>query len=191
MYNLTDTKNNIPNDSSNNSLLEEADLFLFDNLIPLGIENVADDPEGDIRLLEELLIDDSILSHESSDFNFEDNPSNPRPPPEPPDAEIDAGEEILVMVNDKDKFDKDYHFFMFDKVFALLSVESEDTVFNPGLNSILSVLSLISVRGVLPMGLKDCARWVKGHRHMVLLGEGYGTVPVGAGVREGCREEDG
>nr|GEX69934.1 hypothetical protein [Tanacetum cinerariifolium] len=49
-------------DSSDDSLLEEVDLFLSDNSIPPGIENVADDPEGDIRFLEELLIDDSILS---------------------------------------------------------------------------------------------------------------------------------
>nr|GFC83473.1 hypothetical protein [Tanacetum cinerariifolium] len=34
--------------------------------------------------------DDSILSHESSDSNFEDNPSIPRPPPEPPDDETNA-----------------------------------------------------------------------------------------------------
>nr|GEZ43982.1 hypothetical protein [Tanacetum cinerariifolium] len=57
-------KNDIPDNSSNNSLLEEFDLFLFDNSIPPGIENFADDPEGDIRFLEELLIDDSILSLE-------------------------------------------------------------------------------------------------------------------------------
>nr|GFB01349.1 hypothetical protein [Tanacetum cinerariifolium] len=62
---------------------------LDDNPIPPGIENFADDPEGDIRFLEELLIDDSILSHESFDSNFEDNPSIPRPPPKPPDAETD------------------------------------------------------------------------------------------------------
>nr|GEZ71760.1 hypothetical protein [Tanacetum cinerariifolium] len=69
-------KNNIPDDSSNDSLLEEADLFLAsDNSIPPGIENFADDSERDIRFLEELLIDDSILSHESSDSNLEDNPS--------------------------------------------------------------------------------------------------------------------
>nr|GFB71812.1 hypothetical protein [Tanacetum cinerariifolium] len=109
-------KNDI-SDSSNNPLLEEVDLFLFDNSIPSGIENFADDLEGDIRFLEELLIDDSILSHQSSDSNFEDNPSIPRPPPEPPDAKTDAGEEIPVMMIDKDKFDDDYHFFMFDKVF--------------------------------------------------------------------------
>nr|GFC62353.1 hypothetical protein [Tanacetum cinerariifolium] len=72
-------KNDIPDDSSYDPLLEEVDLFLADNSIPLGIENIVDDPEGDIRFLEELLIDDSILSHESFDSNFEDNPSIPRP----------------------------------------------------------------------------------------------------------------
>nr|GFC18209.1 hypothetical protein [Tanacetum cinerariifolium] len=77
-------KNDLPDNSSNDPLLEEADLILSDDSIPLGIENVADDPEGDIRFLEELLIDDSILSHESSDPN---NPSISRPPPKPPDVE--------------------------------------------------------------------------------------------------------
>nr|GEZ29726.1 hypothetical protein [Tanacetum cinerariifolium] len=97
-------KNDISDDSSNDPLLEEADLFLvFDNSIPPGIENFADDSEGDIRFLEELLIDDSILSHESSDSSFEDNPSIPQPPPEPPDDETDAGEEISVVMNNKDK----------------------------------------------------------------------------------------
>nr|GEZ39116.1 hypothetical protein [Tanacetum cinerariifolium] len=79
-------KNDISDDSSNNSILEEADLFLSDDSIPSGIENFADDPEGDIRFLEELLINDSILSHESPDSNLKDNPSIPRPPSKPPDA---------------------------------------------------------------------------------------------------------
>nr|GEV04195.1 hypothetical protein [Tanacetum cinerariifolium] len=69
-------KNDI-SDSSNDPLLEEVDLLLSDNSIPSGIENFADDPEGDIRFLEELLIDDSILSYELSDSNFENNPSIP------------------------------------------------------------------------------------------------------------------
>nr|GEY57301.1 hypothetical protein [Tanacetum cinerariifolium] len=89
-------KNDISDDSSNNSLLEEADLFLSDNSIPPGIENFADDPEGDICFLEELLINDSILSHESSNSNFKDNPSIPRPPSKPPDAKTDARKEIPV-----------------------------------------------------------------------------------------------
>nr|GEY18846.1 hypothetical protein [Tanacetum cinerariifolium] len=119
-------------DLSNNSLLEEVDLFLSDNSIPPGSENFADDPEGDIRFLEELLIDNSIFSHESSDSTFEENPSIPRPPPEPPDAQTDAGEETLVVMNDKDK-DVYYSFIfvIFAKMFSLLSAESEDTIFDP------------------------------------------------------------
>nr|GFC28131.1 hypothetical protein [Tanacetum cinerariifolium] len=45
-------------------------------------------------------------------------------------------EDIPVMMNDKDE-DIDYSsfiFVMFDKVFSLLSVESEDTIFDPGIS---------------------------------------------------------
>nr|GEY02481.1 hypothetical protein [Tanacetum cinerariifolium] len=90
-------ENDIPDNSSNDPLLEEVDLFLSGNSIPPGIENVADDPEGDIRFLEELLINDSILSHESFDSNFEDNPSISRPPPEPPDDNFDLEPECSIL----------------------------------------------------------------------------------------------
>nr|GEU36467.1 hypothetical protein [Tanacetum cinerariifolium] len=126
----------VENDDDYDPILEEVNLFLSDNLIPPGIENFADDPEGDIRFLEELLIDDSILSHELSNSNFEDNPSIPRPPPKPLDTETDAGEEIPVMMNDKDE-DVDYSsfiFVIFAKMFSLLSAESEDTIFDPGIS---------------------------------------------------------
>nr|GEV64431.1 hypothetical protein [Tanacetum cinerariifolium] len=130
-------ENDILDDSSNDPLLEEVDLFLSDNSIPPGIENVADDPEGDIRFLEELLIDDSILSYQPSDSNFEDNLSIPRPPPEPPDAQTDTGEETLVVMNEKDK-DVDYSSFIFvidPEMFPLLlSTKSEDTIFDPGIS---------------------------------------------------------
>nr|GEW91416.1 hypothetical protein [Tanacetum cinerariifolium] len=142
-------KNDISDNSPNDPLLEEADLFLaYDNWIPPGIENVADDSKGDIRFLEELLINDSILSHESSDSNFEDNLSIPRPPPEPPDAETDTGEEIPVVMNDKDKFDEDYYFFMIDNVFSFLSAESEDTIFDPASLSDPEIVSLAEENGV-------------------------------------------
>nr|GFB50304.1 hypothetical protein [Tanacetum cinerariifolium] len=155
-------KNNI-SDSSNDPLLEETDLFLSNDSIPSGIENVADDPEGDIRFLEELLIDDFILSHESSDPN---NSSISRPPPEPPDVEsffnlkpdviaeeisdklnedkcFDPGREINVSTKIEDD---DYFPFMIVIRFflpylilpeispLLLSTESEDTIFDPGIS---------------------------------------------------------
>nr|GFB16638.1 hypothetical protein [Tanacetum cinerariifolium] len=129
-------KSDISDDSSNDPLLEEADLFLSDNSIPPGIEMFGENSEGDIRFLEELLIDDSILSHESSDSIFEDNSSVPLPPPEPPDAEFDAGEEISVVMNDKDA-EVDYSsfvFVIFAKVFSLLSAESEDNIFDSGIS---------------------------------------------------------
>nr|GFB07458.1 hypothetical protein [Tanacetum cinerariifolium] len=76
--------------------------------------------QKEISFLEELLIDDSILSHQSFDSNFEDNPSNPRPPPKPPDAKTDTGEEIPVVMNEKDE-DVDlssFIFVIFAKVFS-------------------------------------------------------------------------
>nr|GEV48049.1 hypothetical protein [Tanacetum cinerariifolium] len=98
-------KNDISDDSSNDPLLEEADLFLAsDNSIPPGIENFGDNPKGDIRFLEALIIDDSIpfSNNESSESDI-DTPSFPRPPLEPPDAdfdfELDAGDEISVVMN--------------------------------------------------------------------------------------------
>nr|GFC17061.1 hypothetical protein [Tanacetum cinerariifolium] len=156
-------KNDVPDDSSNDPLLEEVDLFLSDDSILPGIENVADDPEGDVRFLEELLIDDSILSHELSDDN---NPSISRPPPEPLDVEsfFDLkpdmiAEEILDKLNEDKCFDPgreinvstkieddDYFpfmfvirlflpYFIFLRISPLfLSAESEDTIFDPGIS---------------------------------------------------------
>nr|GEX17975.1 hypothetical protein [Tanacetum cinerariifolium]GEX27685.1 hypothetical protein [Tanacetum cinerariifolium] len=130
------TKSNIFDDSSNDPLLEEADLFLAsDNSIPPGIENFPNDSKGDIYFLEELLIDDSIPINESSESNFEDNPSVPLPPPESLDAyfKLDFGNEISVVMNKfeclRDEFDDS---FMFVKAFSFLSAESEDTIFDPG-----------------------------------------------------------
>nr|GFC99842.1 hypothetical protein [Tanacetum cinerariifolium] len=131
-------KNDIPDDSSNDPLLEEADLFLaFDNSIPPGIENSVNNSEGDIRFLEALLIDDSIPFPNNESSESKDNPSVPRPPPEPLDFEPDSEEEILVVMNDKGEFDDDYFSFMFViyfEVFSfLLSAESEDTIYDPGI----------------------------------------------------------
>nr|GFC73314.1 hypothetical protein [Tanacetum cinerariifolium] len=128
---------------------EEIENYLNDDLIPIGVENSMFDPEGDILFLKRLLsfenddseeeidvveeihVDNSIPNfenelsvNEASDF---DNPSFPRPPLEPPDAEfdfeLDAGEEISVVMNTTDELecidprdefdDDDYSSFMF------------------------------------------------------------------------------
>nr|GFC72641.1 hypothetical protein [Tanacetum cinerariifolium] len=75
LFSITRLISNIESLNDNSTPDQEANLFLDDNSIPPGIENVVDYPEGDIRFLEELLIDDSILSHELSDANVEENPS--------------------------------------------------------------------------------------------------------------------
>nr|GEY17395.1 hypothetical protein [Tanacetum cinerariifolium] len=108
---VTETDDVLPpsveNDDDYDLLLGEAYLFLSDNSVPPGIENVADDPERDIHFLEELLIDDSILSHESFNSSFEDSLLIPRPPPEPPDDNFDLEpEEILAVIEDIDKPDE-------------------------------------------------------------------------------------
>nr|GEZ70765.1 hypothetical protein [Tanacetum cinerariifolium] len=157
------------NTSDNDSQREEIDIATdTDELLPPGFKN--DDSEGEIYILEELHVDNSISNsknelsdNEASDF---DNPSFPRPLSEPPDAKFDlgpdAGEEILVVMNDNDELecldprdeiyvstndeDDDYFPFMFviriflpyliySKVFPfLLSAESEDTIFDPGIS---------------------------------------------------------
>ncbi|GJU45118.1 hypothetical protein Tco_1202384 [Tanacetum coccineum] len=73
------------------SRMEEIDLFLAsDDLMPPGIENDDYDSEGDIHFLEELLSNDSLPlpQNESSNFDHNDDPSFPYPPPEPPDVEV-------------------------------------------------------------------------------------------------------
>nr|GEU66462.1 hypothetical protein [Tanacetum cinerariifolium] len=100
------------------------------------------DQERLINLMKSNISSNDPLLEEVDLFLASDNsipPENPsvlRPPPEPPDAETDAGEEIPVMMNDKDE-DVNYSsfiFVIFDKVFSLLSAESEDTIFDPGIS---------------------------------------------------------
>nr|GEX96299.1 reverse transcriptase domain-containing protein [Tanacetum cinerariifolium] len=72
------------------------------------------------------------------------------PPPEPPDKEFEFEIEISVVrsvivkfecIDARVKFDvfnvenDDLSYFMFDKMFSLLSAESEDTIFDPGISN--------------------------------------------------------
>nr|GEU56265.1 phospholipase-like protein [Tanacetum cinerariifolium] len=73
------------------SLREEIDIFTgTDDFLPLGIGSDDYDSEGDIHFLKELLVNDSIPfpENESSNFDHQDDPSFPRPPPKPPDVEF-------------------------------------------------------------------------------------------------------
>nr|GEV05591.1 hypothetical protein [Tanacetum cinerariifolium] len=138
----------------NDSQQEEIDITTdTDDVLPTGVEN-DDDSEGEIDVVEELHVDNSISNsenelsdNEASDF---DNPSFSRPPSKPPDVdfETDAGEKISVVIeclDTRNKFDNDDYvpfmfviriflpFLIYAKVFSLLlSAESEDTIFDPG-----------------------------------------------------------
>nr|GEX86157.1 hypothetical protein [Tanacetum cinerariifolium] len=76
----------------NDSQREKIDIATdTDELLPPGFEN--DDSEGEIDVVDDLRVDNSISNsknklsdNEASDF---DNPSFPRPPSEPPDTEFD------------------------------------------------------------------------------------------------------
>nr|GEU77211.1 hypothetical protein [Tanacetum cinerariifolium] len=138
------------------SQMEEIDLFLYMNdLMPPGIESGDYDSKGDIHFLEELLCNDTLPlpENKSSNFDHHDDPSFPRPPPEPPDVEIffdfepDTGVLIVTVVEDI----SEHHVFM-PKVLPsqptlcpnidtllLFSSENKDKVFKHGILSYLLV----------------------------------------------------
>ncbi|GJY39532.1 hypothetical protein Tco_0425896 [Tanacetum coccineum] len=93
------------------SHMEEIDLFLaINDSMPLGIEDDDYDSEGDIRFLEEFLINDSLPlpENESSNLDHFNDPSFPRPPPEPPDVEISLNfEPDTAVINNFDELNED------------------------------------------------------------------------------------
>nr|GEU46978.1 hypothetical protein [Tanacetum cinerariifolium] len=129
-----------------------------------------DDLDGEINVVEELLSDNCIpfTEDESSDSDHQDDPSIPRPPPKPPDAEFnfepDAGKEIPVVMNDKDEFDDDYFPFMFviqiflpylfcSKMFiSFLSAKSEARS--------LTLVSSLRSSGFLPSVIEVFLCWI-------------------------------
>nr|GEU63127.1 ATP-dependent DNA helicase PIF1-like [Tanacetum cinerariifolium] len=133
----------------NYSQREEIDIVInTDDMLPSGVES-DDDSDREVDDVDDLRVDNSILNSEhkfskSEESDF-DNPSVPLPPPELPDEEfdfeIDFGDFISVVRNTivefecidaKVEFENDnYSYFMFAKVFSLLSAESEDTIFDP------------------------------------------------------------
>nr|GEZ33761.1 hypothetical protein [Tanacetum cinerariifolium] len=143
----------------NDSQREEIDIVTnTDEVLPPRVENDGDS-DGEINAVEELHVNNSIsnaknefFDNEASDF---DNPSVPLLPSKPPDANfdfvLDARDEISIVMNvefecldPRVEFDvcnnenDDYSSFMFViyfEVFSfLLSAESEDTIFDPGIS---------------------------------------------------------
>nr|GFA08218.1 reverse transcriptase domain-containing protein [Tanacetum cinerariifolium] len=119
-----------------------------------------DDSDEEVDVVGDLRVDNFIQNSEheyseSKDSDF-DNPLLPLPPPKPPDKEFNFEKEISVVrneivkfecINERVKFDvfndendvfNDENdvlsYFIFAKEFSLLSAESEDTIFDPGIS---------------------------------------------------------
>nr|GEU65909.1 hypothetical protein [Tanacetum cinerariifolium] len=111
---------------------EEIEIFTgTDALLPPSFENDDYDSEGEIYVLEELLVDNSIPSSENKLFDFHhDNPSSPRPPPEPSDDEFDfepnSGEVISVVMKIIDELIDDECFDPGDEINFFANVEDDD-----------------------------------------------------------------
>nr|GEX90817.1 hypothetical protein [Tanacetum cinerariifolium] len=112
---------------------EEIDVFTgTDELLPPSIERDDYDSEGDINILEESLVDDSISLPENESFYFDhhDNPSFPRPPPKPSDVEFDfepnSGEVIAAVMNNIDELNEDEYFDPRDEIDNFINIENDD-----------------------------------------------------------------
>ncbi|GJU36811.1 reverse transcriptase domain-containing protein [Tanacetum coccineum] len=126
---------------------EEIDIFLVpDDLIPPGVENDDSEDEDNSTFLPE---------HESPNLDHQDNPSAPRPPPEPPDVclnfkpdtamkndeDFNQGE-IVLSLNVEDVNSFTFVIWTFLPFFTypedspvILSLRSEDLVFDPGIST--------------------------------------------------------
>nr|GEZ80115.1 hypothetical protein [Tanacetum cinerariifolium] len=112
---------NVESFSSLPILIQESDphhektdvVTVTDDVLPPSVVN--DDSDGEVDVVDDLPVDNSISNpehefSESEEFDF-DNPSVPLPPPEPPDEEFDFeinfGNEISVVRNTIVKFEFD------------------------------------------------------------------------------------
>nr|GFC45027.1 hypothetical protein [Tanacetum cinerariifolium] len=118
------------------------------DVLPQSVKN--DDSDGEIDVVDNLHTDNFIQNSkheyfESEDSDF-DNPSVPLPLSEPPDEEsnFDTDFEIEILVfecidarivfNDENDDLSYFMFVIFDKMFSLLSAETKDTIFDPGIS---------------------------------------------------------
>nr|GEY68056.1 hypothetical protein [Tanacetum cinerariifolium] len=123
----------LPTSEDSDSKREENDIFTgTDDLLPPSIESDDYDSEGDINVLEELLVDDSISlsKNESFYFDHQDDPSFPRPPPKPPDVEFDfkpnLGKVISAVINNIDELNEDECFDPGEEINVFANVKDDD-----------------------------------------------------------------
>nr|GEU92287.1 endoglucanase 3-like [Tanacetum cinerariifolium] len=134
---------------------EEIDVVSVTNdVLPPSVEN--DDSDEEVDAVDVLRVDNFIQNSEhayseSEDSDF-DNPPLPLPPLKPPDKGFDFDIKISVVrsvivkfecIDARVKFDvfndekvvlSYFMFVIFAKEFSLLSVENEDTIFDPGIS---------------------------------------------------------
>ncbi|GKF38111.1 hypothetical protein Tco_0118172 [Tanacetum coccineum] len=120
--------------------------------MPSGIENDDYDLEGDIHFLEELLSNDSSLlpKNESSNLDYFNDPSSPRPPLEPPDVEISLNfEPDAAIINNFDELNEDECFNPGgDEIVLSLNIEDDDS-FTFVIRTFLSFLTYPAVSPLL------------------------------------------
>nr|GFA01632.1 hypothetical protein [Tanacetum cinerariifolium] len=148
-HNLTNDHTNVESFSSfpnqeNELRQEEIDVFSVTNDVLPPSDNDSDDEfdVGELRV--DNVIQNSEHEYSENEDSDLDNPLLPLPPPEPPDKEFDFNieKEILVVrkfivkfecIDAKMKFDVENDVFRFIML-SLLSAESEDTIFDPGIS---------------------------------------------------------
>nr|GFC58878.1 hypothetical protein [Tanacetum cinerariifolium] len=144
----------IPIQESDSRQVEIDDVAVTDDVLPPSVDN--DDSDKEVDVVDVLRVDNFIQNSEheyseSEDSDF-DNPPLPLPPLEPPDKGFDFEIKISVVrsvivkfecINARVKFDvfndekhilSYFIFVIFAKEFSLLSAESEDTIFYPGIS---------------------------------------------------------
>nr|GEX34630.1 hypothetical protein [Tanacetum cinerariifolium] len=135
----------IPNQESE-PRQEEIDVVSETNdVLPSSDDDSDDEVDVDDDLRVDNVIQNSEHEYSESEDSDLDNPLLPLPPPEPPDKEFDFEKEISVVKNFIVKFeciDARMKFDVFNAendvfkfiMFSLLSAESEDMIFDPGIS---------------------------------------------------------
>nr|GEW68620.1 reverse transcriptase domain-containing protein [Tanacetum cinerariifolium] len=161
-HNSTNDNTNVESFSSLPIPIQESDphqeeidvVAVTDDVLPQRMEN--DDSDEEVDAVDVLRVDNFIQNSEheyfeSEDFDF-DNPPLLLPPLEPPDKGFNFEKEISVersvivkfecinarmkldVFNDENDVLSYFIFVIFSKEFSLLSAESEDTIFDPGIS---------------------------------------------------------